>query len=70
MNFSLILFEFLIINNFYKDLINNGIIIPIVGAIVGTIVGILIKYIYSKLKKKKDTNLDYKQHRKGRKWSA
>jgi len=57
--------KMLILNDFYENLLQHGIIIPIVGAIVGTIVGIIIKIIYNKIKKRK-TEPTY--GRKGRKW--
>lgn len=63
----LIFIYILILNNLYEDLINRGIIIPIIGGIISAIVGIIIKYIYSRLKKKQDKNISHKQHRKGRK---
>ncbi|MBN1802492.1 MAG: hypothetical protein JW891_13355 [Candidatus Lokiarchaeota archaeon] len=65
MSFLSFLFGILITNNFIEDLINEGIIIPIVAAIVGTIVAILIKYIYSKLSKNKQTSSSDKRYRKG-----
>jgi hypothetical protein len=39
--------------NFWEELLQQGILIPIVGAIVGGIVGIFVKITYSRMKKKK-----------------
>jgi len=58
----------LILNDFYEDLLNQGIIIPIVGGIVGTIVSIIIKLIYNKIKKKRKEQVTFDSGRKGRKW--
>jgi len=43
--------------NFWEDLLRQGILIPIVGGIVGTIAGIIIKVLYSRMKKKKASEI-------------
>lgn len=64
----ILLITILIQNNFYEDLLQQGIIIPIIGAIVGTIVSIIIKLIYNKIKKNRTEQVISDRGRKGKKW--